>query len=164
MTQPQVDHTPAVLFVCTANICRSPMAAAIFQGILRESGIDPLSWRIESAGTWAPQNRPAAAEVVALLTVRGLEIPDHRSRIVDKDLLSGFPLILTMEPGHKEAILVEFRSLRGRVFTLAEIAGENGSVEDPTGGSPEGFALTANEIERLLRLGFDKIVALAHGH
>ncbi len=158
MTQPQANSGNAVLFVCTANISRSPMAAAIFRAILQEMGGELNNWRIESAGTWAPQNRPAAPEVIALLALRGMDISDHRSRIVERDLLESFPLILTMESGHKEALLVEFRSLKGRVFTLAEIAGETGSVEDPTGGPPEAYAQAAEEIERLLRLGFEKIV------
>ncbi|TLN21732.1 low molecular weight protein arginine phosphatase, partial [bacterium] len=134
------ERIPAVLFVCTANICRSPMAVALFRAILAENGYDPRFWRIESAGTWAPRGKPAAVEVVALLAARGLNVKAHRSRSVSAELLSGFHLILTMEAGQKEALQVEFRPLEGKVFTLAEMAGENGAVEDPTGGPPEAYA------------------------
>lgn len=158
MVLPAEERVPAVLFVCTANICRSPIAVALFQSILSQNGIDPNGWRIESAGTWAPKGRPAAPEVIKALSGRGLDVRKHRSRIVEQDLLNGFPLVLTMEPGQKEALLVEFRSMKGRVFTLAEIAGENSSVEDPTGGPFEAYSQTIDEIERLLRQGFESIL------
>lgn len=161
MSLPLGEQVPSVLFVCTANICRSPMAAALFQSLLLENGSDPRTWRIESAGTWAPEGKPAAPEVIELLASRGLNIRVHRSRMVNEELLKGFRLVLTMETGHKEALLVEFRSMRGKVFTLAEMCGESGSVEDPIGGPPEGFTQTAEEIERLLRQGFDQIVLMA---
>jgi len=161
MAIPAEEHIPAVLFVCTANICRSPMAVALFKTVLAENGIDPTSWRIESAGTWAPQGQPAAPEMVEILAGRGLKIARHRSRMVTIKMLDDFPLILTMEAGHKEAILAEFRSLKGKVFLLSEMASESGSVEDPTGGPPEAYLKTADEIERLLRQGLPRIIELA---
>ena len=163
MALPAEEQVPSVLFVCTANICRSPMAVALFRSVLAENGIDPSGWRIESAGTWAPKGQPAAPEMVEILTARGLKITKHRSRVVTKELLDHFPLILTMEAGHKEALLAEFRSLKGNVYLLSEMAAENGPVEDPTGGPPEAYIKTADEIERLLRLGLPRIIELASG-
>ncbi len=159
MSQPAAEQTPAVLFVCTANVCRSPMAEALFRSILKENGIDPNSWRIESAGTWAAQGRPATPEVVALLTARGMNLKAHRSRMLDQAMIKRFGLVITMETGHKEALQAEFRPFRERFFTLAELAGENGSVEDPMGGPPEAYADAAQEIERLLRLGLPEIIS-----
>jgi protein-tyrosine-phosphatase len=163
MSLPAEAQTPAVLFICTANISRSPMAVGLFHLILLENGVNPRFWRIESAGTWAPKGRPASAEAIATLAARGLHIEAHRSRVVSEKVLSGFPLVLTMEPGQKEALLVEFRWLKGKVFTLAEIAGEGGTIEDPTGGPIEAFAQTAAEIERLLRQGLPQIMLRAKG-
>jgi len=57
--------------------------------------------------------------------------------------------------------LAEFRSLKGKVFLLSEMASESGSVEDPTGGPPEAYLKTADEIERLLRQGLPRIIELA---
>lgn len=156
-------QTPAVLFICTANICRSPMAVALFRSLLLENGINPRFWRIESAGTWAPEGRPAAPEAIETMLARGIHIRAHRSRMVSEAVLAGFHLVLTMEPGHKEALRIEFRSLKDKIFTLAEIAGESGSIEDPTGGPAEGYVQTAAEIERLLRQGFARILAGARG-
>lgn len=161
MMGPTEEQTRAVLFVCTANICRSPMAAALFANLLVEQGLDQGDWRIESAGTWAPTGRPAAPEVNAILSARGLDTHLHRSREVSEGLLADFPLIIAMEPGQKEAMLVEFSALKGRVYTLAEMAGENGSVEDPTGGPLEGYTQTASEIERLLHRAFENIIVKA---
>lgn len=161
MLIPTEGQTRAVLFVCMANICRSPMAAALFTNVLVEQRLDQDGWRIESAGTWAPAGRPVDPQVAAILSARGLDVHSHRSREVSGEMLLGFPLIIAMEPGQKEAMLVEFSGLKGRVYTLAEMAGENGSVEDPTGGPPEAYLQTAGEIERLLRRAFDNIVSMA---
>jgi len=161
MGLPVKERTPSVLFVCTANICRSPMAVALFKSVLAENGIDPTSWRIESAGTWAPQGQPAAPEMVEILAIRGLKITKHRSRMVTKEMLDDFHLILTMETGHKEALLAEFRFLKDKVYLLAEMAAETVSVDDPTGGPPEAYLKTSAEIERLLRQGLPRIMSLA---
>lgn len=161
MALPAEEQVPSVLFVCTANICRSPMAVALFRSILAENRNDPSRWRIESAGTWAPKGQPAAPEMVEILAARGVKITKHRSRVVTKELLDPFALILTMEAGHKEALLAEFRSLKGKVYLLSEMAAENGPVEDPTGGPPEGYLKAADEIERLLRQGLPRIIELA---
>lgn len=134
------------------------MAAALFRAILVESGIDASAWRIESAGTWGAEGRPAAPEVIDLLAARGLNVAAHRSRMVSEKLLRNFHLVLTMEPGHKEALEVEFPFLREKVYTLAELAGENGAVDDPMGGPPESFVQTAQEIDHILRLGLPAIL------
>jgi protein-tyrosine-phosphatase len=163
MSMAAEERLPSVLFVCTANICRSPMAEALFRSILLEKGINPNTWRIGSAGTWASEGKPAAPEVVEVLAARGLNVRSHRSRMVNAENLKNCHLVLTMETGHKEALLVEFRSMRGKVFTLSEMSGECGSVEDPIGGPMEGYIQAAEEIERLLRLGLDQITLMAKG-
>lgn len=104
------------------------------------------------------EGRPAAPEVIDLLSVRGLNVASHRSRLVSEMFLRNFHLVLTMEPGQREALEVEFPFLRGRVYTLTELTGENGAVDDPMGGPPEGFAQTADEIDHLLRLGLPAIL------
>lgn len=148
---------PSVIFICTANICRSPMA----MGLFRKKVDHDLDWRIESAGTWSIEGQPAASNTQEVLAQRNIDISEHRSRSLNRKLLSEFNLILTMEEGHKEAIRVEFPEVANRVFLLSEMIGESYNIEDPIGGPVEHFELTAQEFERIFNRGYQQIKHLA---
>jgi protein-tyrosine-phosphatase len=134
------------------------MAEALFRAKLDASQVD---WRIESAGTWAPDGEPAAEKTLQVLRDRGVDLSRHRSRSVSRALLSQFNLILTMERGHKEALQAEFPELARRVYLLSEMVGRIHDIRDPVGGIPADFQDTANELERILSKGFEKISQLA---
>lgn len=148
----------SVLFVCTANICRSPMAAALLRAKVAAEAAD---WRIESAGTWALEGNPAASQAQLIMKERGQDIFAHSSRSVSRELLKSFNLILTMEHGHKEAMQIEFPEVSRRIFTLSEMIGQRFEIADPIGGSTADFQATADEIEELLTRGFERIRQLA---
>ncbi len=150
---------PAILFVCTANICRSPMASAIFNEMLEENKAEG-EWRIESAGTWALDGQPAAEGSQTVMDERGIDISDHRSQSVNREILHSFDLILTMEWGHKEALQTEFPEIAGRIHLLSEIANQTGNVDDPYGGPISGYEETAEKIEDLLTAGYERILQL----
>ncbi len=147
----------SVLFVCTANICRSPLAMALFRD--KVDG-EPDESRVESAGTWALTGEPAAQKSQQVLAERGLDVSEHRARSVSLELLSSFSVILTMEKGHKEALQVEFPGISGRVYMLSEMIGSEFDIHDPIGGPLVDFQDTAEEIERILTEGFEKIYRL----
>ncbi len=149
---------PSVLFVCTANLCRSPMAMAIFR-----SKVGQLNngWRIDSAGTWAVDGEPAHPKARQVIAEQGLNLDEHRSQSITRELLLSYNLILTMEQGQKEAIQVEFPEAAKRVYLLTEMIGGSYNVHDPVAGSIEEFRITAGEMDRLLTDGFEKIAELA---
>jgi protein-tyrosine phosphatase len=114
---------PAVLFVCTQNRFRSPLAAAMFQKCLEKEGI-AREWKVASAGTWTVSG--TSAHPAALLEAHklGLTLKDHHTRSVSKALLTWADLVVVMEAGQLEAIQTEFDQTRGHVFLLAEIVDE----------------------------------------
>jgi protein-tyrosine-phosphatase len=150
----------SILFVCTANICRSPMAAALFQECVHQWPA-ARPWRIESAGIWAQNGQPACAGALTAMRSRGLNISGHRSREVNAELLDSFSLILTMEKSQQEAIRVEFPQVAGRVYLLGEMAGKPADVRDPYGGEQRDYEATAAELSGLITGGMKKIIQLA---
>lgn len=130
-------------------------------GLFRKKVSDLSGWRIESAGTWTIQGQPAASYTLQVLQHRGIDIYDHRSRPVNRELLAQFNLILTMESGHKEALRIEFPEFTDRIFMLSEMIGEVSNIPDPMGGSIDEFIETAGDFERIFDQGFENILQYA---
>lgn len=150
---------PHILFICTANICRSPVAEGLLRKRLDEDGL--VSWEVSSAGTWAQLRRGAATTSVQLMAERGIDISNHWAREVTAELLADADLILCMEAGHAEALRVEFPEARERIHVLSEMAGSNHNVEDPYGGPYQGYVKMVDELSELIDAGLPRIIGLA---
>jgi protein-tyrosine phosphatase len=147
----------SVLFVCTANICRSPLA----MGILRSQVLESKEWKIESAGVWARDGYPVHKFVHFLLMEKGINLSQHSSRKISKDILEQFNLILVMELGQKEGIKIAFPDAAEKVYLLTEMIDQRYDIVDPVNGDMIDFKETAKEIEHILIDGFDQIRHLA---
>lgn len=156
------DRGPSVLFVCTANICRSPMAAALFKARLIQQVPGSESWVVDSAGTWAKEGYPPSGNSVKAMARRKLDISGHLSKEINKQLLEKFDLILVMELGHKEALQVEFPRIANRVFLLSEMCGEAAPVDDPYGGPRAEYERTAYILDQYILRGMKKILDILH--
>lgn len=137
------------------------MAVAMFTQLLQACDKNWQRWRIESAGTWTKPNRPPMPNAQQTMKRRNLDISQHRSRTVNREMLNQFHLILTMESGHKEALQVEFPEVARRVFMLSEMIGTQKNIPDPIGGQPDAYEKTASTIENMLQSGCQKIIELA---
>ncbi len=104
--------TQHVLFVCTGNLCRSPMAAALLNARYRHQ--NPAI----SAGTNGVDGQPAHPLAQELLAHHGIDLSEHRARTVSPQMLSTSHLILTMETSHQDWILTRMPTLQGRVHLL----------------------------------------------
>ena len=131
-----------ILFVCTGNTCRSPMAAYIMDKIAVENDLDIL---IESAGIFAEGGQPASENAVKAMAEMGIDITEHRTQPVTEELIKKSDIILTMTQGQKK--LLEPLA-KDKVYTLLEYSGGEGDISDPYGGDLEEYKETAQEIYR----------------
>ncbi len=150
---------PSVLFVCTANIIRSPMAEALFRQMV--GGMDhPQAWAVSSAGTWTRAGSPPHTIILDLLGKLGIDMRGHRSLEVNERMLAASDIVLVMESGHKEALCVEFPNHANKIFLLSELASITQDVVDPIGGPLLDYKATLDEIKRYLQDAPSRIMAL----
>ncbi|GIV76574.1 MAG: protein-tyrosine-phosphatase [Litorilinea sp.] len=142
----------SVLFVCTANRCRSPMAEALLRLQVAAAG-ETGDWLIASAGTWAVDGQPAMPNTVAVMREWGVDLSHHRSRSLTPSLLQAFRLILAMTAGHQEALLTEFPECAPRLMLMSELIGRRFDILDPVTGPIEDYRNTARELDKILRQG-----------
>src|SRR5918998_3084690 len=102
------NQTRQILFVCTANVCRSPMAEAIFNALAEEKG---LPWRAVSAGVAALEGEDITPNARAALEEVGIYPEDHRARQVSEAMLEEAELVLAMSPRHVAALNRNFSNL-----------------------------------------------------
>lgn len=122
---------PSLLFVCTANRYRSPIAEACFKAELIKRG-QAQTWDVSSAGTWTKDGLPAMPDAIRNAEMLGLDIQAHRSRAISADLLKEIDLILVMEEGQKEALQNEFPHIKDHILLLSEISsGLSYNIPDP---------------------------------
>jgi protein-tyrosine-phosphatase len=149
-----------ILVVCTGNLCRSPMAEALLRARLNQDQ-ERQDWRVVSAGTWAPEGRPASAYAIAEMAGRGIDIRAHRSRNIDVATIRRADLVLVMTRNHAEALSVAFPDQEHKVYLLSDMVGETYDIPDPYGGMRLEYAYVAQELERLIDAGYVRIVSLA---
>ena len=152
---------PSILFVCTANRYRSPLAAAFFCQCLEQAAVQG-NWTVGSAGTWTKPGLAPDGRAVEDARTWGLNIKAHRSRQIDANIVSKYNLILVMEAGQKEALQIEFPKESGKVFLLSEV-GDDNCYDIPDPFDPDGPThqeITA-ELFSLIKRGFAKICSLA---
>jgi protein-tyrosine-phosphatase len=145
-----------ILFICTGNTCRSPMAAEMMRQLAKEYGIE---LEVRSAGIAAYDGVPASSHTQAILREKGWD-EIHSSQMIREEHLEWADLILTMTQYHRDAIRSVMNEGEDQlVYTLKEYAmnltqEQEGmkqlDIQDPFGGDLETYRQCGEEIERIL--------------
>lgn len=146
-----------ILFVCTANICRSPMAAALLRDRIAWAGLEHQI-QVLSAGVWAEKGSRASTHATAVLRQRGIDLAEHRSQPLSYQLLKQADIILVMEEAHRRSIFYMAPEVLSKVYLLAEMAGGHDDVADPFGGTIEEYTVTVDELTAMIDKGLPKIL------
>jgi len=149
-----------ILFVCTGNICRSPMAAGLLRARLRASGRAD-EYQVLSAGTWTENGRPASHYARVVMAERGIDISGHRTQEITQRLVDTADLILVMTRAHRESLAAEFPDAASKIYLLSEMIGRSYDIADPYSASPAYYAYCADELETIIEQGYERILALA---
>lgn len=142
-----------ILFVCTGNTCRSPMAAGLAKKYfseklgcsvsdLRNYGIDVIS-----AGIFASDGSKATPEAILAAKSLGADISRHRSRKLTSELINDADVVFCMTDFHVEAVRQMLPTAAGKVRTLTP----GGDIPDPIGGGAEVYGKTALKIQQALK-------------
>ena len=144
-----------ILFVCTGNTCRSPLAEALARRIAKVRGLTDV--KISSAGTNAWENSPASDGALLVGMERDIDLTGHRARPLTPEIVSEADLIFVMTPAHLEQ--VKHLGGRGKAHVLDRYAGgpESDGINDPFGGDLSGYRDTADALERHLEKVFDRL-------
>jgi protein-tyrosine phosphatase len=126
-----------VLFVCSGNTCRSPMAEGILNAKLPPWAVE---WTlVESAGTLGLSGTPPSGGAIEAAREKGVDISAYRSTPLEAGLVGRADLILVMEPHHKDSVLHLDAGANDKTFLLGEFHG--GALEDAIVGDPVGCTM-----------------------
>ena len=146
-----------VLFVCTGNICRSPLAAELLRRELAQRGAD--GFEVTSAGTGAWDGAPASEGAYLVALEHGLDLSRHRARLLTRDVVKEVDVVLTMARHHRTR--AQDLGGEGKTHLLGEYVGREGAeaeVADPFGSDLDVYRETFAQLAELIPETADRLI------
>jgi protein-tyrosine-phosphatase len=143
---PKPEAAPKqILFVCTGNICRSPMAEYIMRARLGNQS----EWKVASAGVAAAEGEPASEEAVVVCRELGLDLRRHGSQPVTRALMEKSRWVVVMTETHREVLARQYPEFHARIRLLKSFGFSKafGDIPDPIGGPHEVYRTVRDMIE-----------------
>lgn len=153
--------TTTLLFVCSGNTCRSPMAMALARKLLaarlgvREAELESRGYRVISAGTMAFPGSRATTQAVQAAGELGADLSAHRSQPLTVELIQQAQAIYTMGRSHKAMVLAMVPSAEAKTTTLDP----TGDIEDPIGSDVSVYRELAHKLEQLIESRLDQFTS-----
>jgi protein-tyrosine-phosphatase len=145
-----------LLFVCTGNTCRSPMAAAITRGAVAARGWSHVE--VRSAGTGAAAGSSASEQAVDVAAEHDLDLQQHQAQALTADLVEWADLVLAMGPAHVQAVTALGGHGKTVIVTdFVEGAGAGAPVADPFGGDHDSYRATFAQLRQAVDAVLDRI-------
>lgn len=139
-----------VLFICTGNVCRSPMAEGMLRSMAEKSG---AVIEVASAGVYASDGQTPSRNSVIAMQEEGVDISRQRSQLLTSDLVAQATHIFGMTLSHLEAVLDHFPGSQEKTFVLREFITDESldlDVPDPIGGDLDEYRITRNLIKEAM--------------
>jgi RpiB/LacA/LacB family sugar-phosphate isomerase len=137
-----------ILFICTGNVCRSPMAEGLFRAAVRGRG----QFRVLSAGLGALDGQAPTPHSVRAMRELGIDISGQRSRMLTGDLVRQADYIFGMTHSHVETIALMYPQMAEKAFLVREfdetLEPYEKDISDPIGGSYQVYLNTRDQIEQ----------------
>lgn len=144
-----------LLFVCTGNTCRSPLAEGIARCVIAQRAMRDIE--VSSAGTSAWPDAPASDGALLVAMERGIDLGEHRARQLSPEMVEASELIIAMGPHHLER--AEALGGAGRTWLLTGFADPTRArpISDPFGGDLDVYRATLEELEHEVSAVLDRI-------
>jgi len=151
-----------VLIVCTGNSCRSPMAEGLLKASLPEWMKDEID--VSSAGTSAWDGLGASDYAVSVLAEEGIDISEHRSRPITKELIEESDLIVVMARKHRDRIEEIVPEAKNKILVIGELdpGRDDPDIADPIGGDENDYRKTRDELKTLIPSLISYIASFFH--
>ena len=137
-----------ILFVCTGNTCRSPLAEGFLKKILKEHPLAGME--IGSAGLAALPGSSASSHAVKVALESSVSLDEHKARLVKAELITKADLIIVMEPGHRQQLLDRYPRASDKIYLLRHFArygSRERGISDPYGINLDAYRFCFDDIK-----------------